>query len=203
MSQLKTKLFIALFLSIFGVINMTTNVSAQAHDELAPVVEKELAYKNWNYKSLDSDEKVSLREWSKNKKLVMVLYFAPWCGNWRHEAPLVAKLYDKYKDKGFGVIAVSEYAPAADSKTFFGINGAPYPVVVESESRGDVTTTEHYTCRMKTGDTRRWGSPYHVFLEPKNLIATGDVLTNKVNVVNGELIEADAEKFIREKLGVK
>ena len=36
-----------------------------------------------------------LRSLMTGKKLVMVLYFAPWCPNWRNEAPVAASLYDK------------------------------------------------------------------------------------------------------------
>jgi hypothetical protein len=75
-------------------------------------------------------------------------------------------------------------------------------VVSESESRADRDKTSHYNYRQATGDLRRWGSPYNIFLEPAKLNKTGDVLTEKAWVVNGELIEADVEKFVREHLGL-
>ena len=49
---------------------------------------------------------------------------------------------------------------------------------------------------------RKWGSPWNVFLLPGNIEKKGDVLTKYAPVVNGELIEPDAEKFVREKLGL-
>jgi len=54
-----------------------------------------------------------------------------------------------------------------------------------------------------TGDTRKWGSPWNIFLEPASLPKTGDVLTEKAWVVNGELIEADVDKFIADRLNTK
>jgi hypothetical protein len=75
-------------------------------------------------------------------------------------------------------------------------------VVSESESREDRDKTSHYNYRQATGDTRRWGSPYNIFLEPAKLNKKGDVLAEKAWVVNGELIEADVEKFIRQRLGL-
>ena len=54
------------------------------------------------------------------KKLVMVLYFAPWCPNWRNEAPVAASLYEKYKAQGFEIVGVSEYGSRDDVKNFFG-----------------------------------------------------------------------------------
>ncbi|HKR00611.1 MAG TPA: hypothetical protein VJT09_08050, partial [Pyrinomonadaceae bacterium] len=62
--------------------------------------------------------------------------------------------------------------------------------------------TLHYNYRQATGDARRWGSPYNIFLEPAKLNKSGDVLTEKAWVVNGELIEEDVDKFIRERLGL-
>ena len=118
----------------------------------------------------------------------MVVYFAPWCGNWRFEAPVAAKLYEKYKDQGFQVIAVSEYGSRDDVRTFFGPTGPPYTVVTESETRADRDKTAHYGYRQITGDKRNWGSPWNIFLDPANLTKEGDVLTEKAWVVNGELI---------------
>jgi thiol-disulfide isomerase/thioredoxin len=132
-----------------------------------------------------------------------VVYFAPWCPNWRNEAPIAAKLYEKYKANGLDVIGVGEYASRDDVKNYFGPAGPAFTIVTESDSRDAREKTPHYAYRQKTGDTRKWGSPYNVFLTPANLTPKGEVLTEKAWVVNGELIEADVEKFIREQLGLK
>jgi thiol-disulfide isomerase/thioredoxin len=174
--------------------------NTQAGHEYSPLVEKTVNYKNWTLNELKDNKPVDLRSLVQGKKLVMVVYFAPWCGNWRNEAPVAARLYEKYKDQGFAVIGVSEYGTRESVSTFFGPTGAPYPVVSESESREDRDKTAHYGYRQATGDTRKWGSPYNVFLEPATLAKSGDVLTEKAWVVNGELIEADVDKFIADKL---
>ncbi|MDQ2921197.1 MAG: TlpA family protein disulfide reductase [Acidobacteriota bacterium] len=173
---------------------------AQDGHEYSPLVEKTVNYKNWTLNDIKDNKPVDLRSAMQGKKLVMLVYFAPWCGNWRNEAPVAARLYEKYKDQGFAVIGVSEYGSRDDVKNFFGPTGSPYPVVSESESREDREKTPHYGYRQATGDTRKWGSPYNVFLEPAMLAKTGDVLTEKAWVVNGELIEADVDKFIADHL---
>lgn len=175
-------------------------ISAQAQHEYSPLEEKTVNYKNWTLTGLSDDKQVDLRELVAGKKLVMVVYFAPWCGNWKFEAPIAAKLYEKYKDKGFTVIGVSEYGSRDDVKAFFGASGPPYPVVSESETRDDKQKTPHYAYRQLTGDRRNWGSPWNIFLEPAKLAKTGDVLTEKAWVVNGELIEQDVDKWIGERL---
>ena len=175
---------------------------AQQGHEYAPLEEKTINYKDWTFKSVKDGAPVNLRQWAQGKKLVMVVYFAPWCGNWRNEAPFVAKLHDKYKAHGFDVVAVSEYAPGSDTRTFFGEQGAPYTVVIESEGREARDKTTHYGYRQDSGDARRWGSPYNVFLDPASLTKDGEVVAKKAWVVGGELVEKEVEEFIRARLGL-
>jgi thiol-disulfide isomerase/thioredoxin len=193
------KLFIT---AILTLLTLPIAASAQAGHEYSPLVEKTVNYKDWSLPSLQTQEHEDLRSLMKGKKLVMIVYFAPWCGNWKQEAPVALKLYEKYKDHGFQVIGVSEYAPRAEVNNFFGEAGPPYPVVVESESRDDKLKTPHYGYRQLTQDTRNWGSPWNIFLEPDKVKKKGDILTEKAWVVNGELIEEEVDKFIATKLQV-
>jgi thiol-disulfide isomerase/thioredoxin len=182
------------------VLTISPIARAQAGHEYSPLVEKTVNYKNWVLPDLKTDKPDDLRSLMAGKKLVMIVYFAPWCGNWRNEAPIAAKLYEKYKDQGFQVIGVSEYGSRADVNTYFGEAGPPYPVVTESELREDKQKTPHYGYRQLTGDTRNWGSPWNIFLEPAKVNATGELLSEKAWVVNGELIEDEVDKFISSKV---
>ena len=190
-----------LFLAILALLISPVAAFAQSGHEYSPLVEKTVNYKNWTLPSLKSEEREELRKLIAGKKLVMVVYFAPWCGNWRHEAPIAAKLYEKYKEQGFQVIGVSEYASRDDVRNYFGKDGPPYPVVTESESKEDKQKTPHYEYRQLTGDKRNWGSPWNIFIEPDKVNATGDLLVEKAWVVNGELIEEEVDKFIATKVG--
>ena len=187
-------------LGVLAFVMSPAVARAQSH-EYSPLTEQTVNYKNWTLPNLTSDHQEDLRKVVAGKKLVMVVYFAPWCGNWRNEAPIALKLYEKYKAQGFQVIGVSEYAIRDDVKNFFGKDGPPYPVFTESESRDDKQKTAHYQYRQLTGDKRNWGSPWNIFLEPSKLAATGDLLTEKAFVVNGELIEDEVDKFIASKVG--
>lgn len=192
------KLLIAL--AVFAFVISPAVARAQSH-EYSPLTELTVNYKNWTLPNLTSDQQEDLRKLVAGKKLVMIVYFAPWCGNWKNEAPIALKLYEKYKAQGFQVVGVSEYAMRDEVKNFFGKDGPPYPVVTESESREDKQKTPHYQYRQLTGDKRNWGSPWNIFLEPAKLAAKGDVLTEKAWVVNGELIEDEVDKFIASKVG--
>lgn len=195
-----TRFFSLLTLCLTLALVPQAAIRAQESHEYAPIQEKTINYKDWTYKSLKDDKPVNLREWAKNKRLVLVVYFAPWCPNWRYEAPVVARLYEKYKAQGLEVVGISEYGTRDDVKNFFGEKGAPYMVVTESEARDARDKTQHYTYRQASGDTRKWGSPFNIFLEPVKLAKTGDVLTEKAWTVNGELVEDEADKFIRSHL---
>ncbi len=190
------KTFLALTFLLIGTI------FASAQTEQAPVLEKEIKYQDWTYKSVRDDKTVNLREFTAKKKLVMVVYFAPWCPNWRHEAPFAQKLYEKYRASGFDVIGVGEYDTVEAMKTNLDAFKITFPVVYESDARDAKQKTTHYEYRKSVGDTRGWGSPWNIFLEPAKLSKKGGALTEKTFVVSGELIEIEAEKFVREKLGL-
>jgi thiol-disulfide isomerase/thioredoxin len=176
--------------------------SAQGSHEYAPLQEKELAYKNWNYPSVSDGKEINLREFAKNKKLVLVVYLAPWCPNWKNEQPFVESLYEKYNGNGLAVIGVSEYGSIGDSKAAAEAQGIKFPIVYESVLRDDREKTTHYAYRQTTGDTRKWGSPWNIFITPGLMEKKGDTLLKKAHIVNGELIADETEKFIRKNLGL-
>jgi len=171
-------------------------------DEQAPIVEKDIVYKDWNLKSIRDLNEVNFRDLIKGKKLVAVVYFAPWCHNWEHDAPILQKLYDKYKGNGFEVVAVGEYGPVEDMTVNLDTLKITFPAVYESQMRSAVDTSLHNTYRRITGDTRDWGSPYYVFIDPSMIAKRGDILLKRTSVINGEIIESEGEKFIRQKLGL-
>lgn len=191
------KTILTLAILIFGFFSAAAQTGEQA-----PVTEKEIKYKDWTYKSVRGDSEINLRDFTRGKKLVMVVYFAPWCPNWRNEAPIAERLYEKYKASGFDVIGVGEYDTVEKMKANLDALKITFPVVWESNSTADKQKTAHYDYRKAVGDTRNWGSPWNIFLEPANLEKKGDVLLTKAHLVSGELIETDAEAFIREKLGL-
>jgi glutathione peroxidase-family protein len=176
--------------------------AAYAQHEYDSAKEQKINYRNWTYKSVRDGQEINLREFAKSKKLILVVYYAPWCGNWNFEAPVAQKLYDKYKADGFQVIGVSEYAPLEITVKNLADKQVTFPVVSESDSREAKTTTLHYAYRKQVNDNRNWGSPWNIFLEPKLFTSQNDLLTENAHIVSGELIEAEIEKLIREKLGL-
>lgn len=92
-------------------------------------------------------------------KVVLVDFWASWCGPCRRENPHVVKLYDKYRDKGFEIYGVSvdrdraswirgiredkiTWVQVSDLKYWsspvlkqFGIQGIPYTILLDKEGR--------------------------------------------------------------------
>ena len=192
------QIFAAVLILCFAV----TGFAKFGGDETAHLERKDFEYKDWTLKNLRDNSEVNLRSFAKDKKLILVVYFAAWCPNWHREMPLVKKLSEKYKDKGFEVVAVSEYASLEETKKHAADNNLNFPIVVESEKYEDREKTTHYKYRQTVGDQRKWGSPWNLFLEPKEMDKKGDVLGKKFSIVTGEMIETEVEAFIREKLGL-
>lgn len=179
---------------------LACSVAITAQNEEAPILEKDIVYKDWTQKSIRDGKDVNLRDLTKGKKLVAVVYWAPWCHNWQHDAPMLQKLYDKYKDQGFEIVGIGEYGTVDAMKTSLDTFKITFPTVYESQSTADIQKTLHYSYRQTTGDKRKWGSPYYVLLDTKRINKNGDVITEKTDVINGEMIESEGEQFIRQKL---
>lgn len=189
----------ALFALLFSLLCLTF---VFGQNEQSPIVEKDINYKNWTYKSIRTNEQITLKDVMAGKKLVIVVYFAPWCHNWEHDAPILNRLYDKYKGNGLEIVAIGEYDPVSAMRSNLETLKVTFPAVYESEDRSDKQKTKHYDYRRYTNDVRNWGSPWYIFLEPEKLEKKGDVLTHRTSVINGEIIESEGENFIRERLGL-
>lgn len=176
---------------------------AIAQNEQSPIAEKPIAYKDWTLKNVKGSGETNLRSFAKGKKLVMVVYWAPWCPNWRHDLAFVQSLHDKYAAAGLAIIGVGEYDPVGKMKDHLDQFKLTFPSVYESDNQTARLTSGHYLLRTEAGDKRKWGTPWYVLLDPSTITASGDVLTEKTTLVNGELVQQDAEKYIREKLGLE
>jgi hypothetical protein len=191
------KLIFAIFILCVGF----TAVFAQQDQQ--PIKDGGISYPNWNFRSINSDDKVDLREFAAGKKLVMIVYFAPWCHDWDYDVAIVQALHDKYAKDGLGIIGVGEYDTLSKMKAHLTQKGITFPTVYESTASSERLNTEHYKIRTAAGDTRKWGSPFYVFIESGNIMPKGDTIAEKVDIVNGEIKKDEADKFVREKLGLK
>lgn len=172
--------------------------------EPAPIVERTLDFEDFTLKGLDG-QPFNLRDYANGKRLVIVSYVAGWCTNSNNNGHVVKRLYDRFRDRGLGVVAVSEYSTPEEAEVQVKRIGADYPVVMETDSLGERKKSSHYRYRTQVGDARKWGTPFHVIISTREIgqASSGGILARHVYTVSGEIIEAEAEKFIEQRLGEK
>lgn len=130
--------------------------------------------------------------------VVLFTYVAEWCENCRYEAPHLARLYWKYADRGFRIVARSEYSHPAVMREVAGMFGSPYPIIQGSlnpdpENEDAVrTTTHHFRLRKALGDPRKWGTPMNL------LVVNGNV--DRMHMVLGEFVPEELDQFLDERL---
>ena len=67
-------------------------------------------------------------------KVILVEFWATWCGPCRREIPILKEFYAKYKDAGFELIGYSIDQDVAKLKSFVVENEIPWPMISQTES---------------------------------------------------------------------
>lgn len=68
-------------------------------------------------------------------QVVMLNFWASWCGPCRQEMPLMDELYEQYKDLGFTILAVNVDENREDALRFLDKVPVSYPILYDPESR--------------------------------------------------------------------
>ena len=169
--------------------------------EFAPIIEREMDYYDFTLNATDG-QPFNLRRYASDKRLVIVGYIAGWCKNSIQNGPVIKRLYDKYRDRGLGIVAVSEYSTAEELEIYINRIGLDCPLVTETDSQNARKKSVHYKYRQRVGDRRKWGTPFYI------IIAAGDIepdapkapLSRRIHTVSGEIVESEAEQFIEKHL---
>lgn len=207
MTQRKVKLVLAVTVIFMGTdIARSANSSKQGPDdsehEYAPIVEQKLDFQDFTLQTPEGGL-FNLREYAEGKRVVIVNFSAAWCRNSNMNGPVVQRLYEKYKDRGLGVVFVMEYSNPEEARVHLNRVGVSYPVAFESRSRDEREKTTHFMYRTSVGDKRKWGTPFYAIIDTRDIQQgrAGAPLASRIHTVAGEIIEAEANTFLEARLG--
>lgn len=68
-------------------------------------------------------------------QVVMINFWASWCGPCRKEFPVLEQMYRKYKPMGFTLLAVNVEPDTADAERFLADTGVTFPVAFDRENK--------------------------------------------------------------------
>jgi peroxiredoxin len=201
LSSVRAALVVSLLLGLQAVAMAAT---FNDEPENAPIVERQIEVNNFTLKTTDG-RSFNLREYARDKRLMIVAYVAGWCPNSNRNGHILKRLYDKYHRRGLGVVVVMEYSDQNETTIHINRIGIDYPVVVETTRLGQRKESEHYKYRRKVDDKRKWGTPFYVLIDSRDIGAAvpNQPLARHVWTVSGEIVESEAEAFIENHLTAK
>ena len=172
-----TRLLLAVLLSGFSLLNPSGGVSAGARDEHGAnsrlvaergVVKVGEEAPNFQLRDLDGNM-VSLSQL--RGKVVLVNFWATWCGPCRIEMPAMERLYRSYSRKDFEILAVStDPQGTAVTRPFQQEMGFTFPILHDAEYRIGLMygarslpmtfmVDRQGVVRQKVPGARDWGGP--------------------------------------------
>ena len=89
---------------------------------------------NFTLKDMD-DNSFSMNSYK--GKVVLVNFWATWCPPCRHEMPSIQSLYERYKNKGFAVLAINEWEDGDKVFVYTGQLSTPptFPILFDKKGK--------------------------------------------------------------------
>ena len=84
--------------------------------------------------TLKSDSGANLKLSELRGEVVLINFWASWCGPCRQEMPLLSELHDKYKDMGFTVLGVNVEENSAPARKLLRDMPVSFPVLFDHDS---------------------------------------------------------------------
>jgi len=68
-------------------------------------------------------------------QVVMINFWASWCGPCRQEFPALDQIYSKYKPMGFTLVGINVETEKTDAERFLGETPVSFPILFDPENR--------------------------------------------------------------------
>src|SRR5262245_36481761 len=68
-------------------------------------------------------------------QVVMINFWASWCGPCRQEFPALDQIYAKYKPMGFTLVAINVESEKSDAERFLGATPVSFPILFDPENK--------------------------------------------------------------------
>lgn len=192
---------VALALSLSLAPASILAVGASDRPEFAPIRELAMEVRDFDLDTFDGGS-FNLRRYLDRHRVVIIGFVAGWCRNSNQNGHVIRRIYDRYRTEGLGVVIVSEYSTPDELRLHINRIGIDYPVVVETLSRSDRKKSRHYGYRRVAGDRRKWGTPFYVLLDRRDVEPENEegLLARRVHVIAGEAIEDELARFIEDRI---
>ncbi|MDH3527020.1 MAG: TlpA family protein disulfide reductase [Gammaproteobacteria bacterium] len=84
--------------------------------------------------TLKSDSGENLRLSEMRGEVVLINFWASWCGPCRQEMPILSELHDKYKTMGFTVLGINVEENSSDARKLLKEMPVSFPVLFDNDS---------------------------------------------------------------------
>jgi peroxiredoxin len=68
-------------------------------------------------------------------QVVLINFWASWCGPCRQEMPVLDRLHQRYKDTGFTVLGINVEGEAAPARAITDKTGVTFPVLIDADQK--------------------------------------------------------------------
>ena len=113
---------LALISLLGGLVMLSTDVSAGLEHSAAP---------DFTLKSTDG-RNFRLSEYRGD--VVLINFWASWCGPCRQEMPLLSDMHERYKSLGFTVLGINVEEDSSDARRLLGKMPVSFPVLLDNTS---------------------------------------------------------------------
>ena len=134
-------ILIGLFFVAFAGFSLSVKLDLRRPTETTKVKTGEAA-PDFSLSSLQGDP-IELHRTAKENKLVLVNFWATWCGPCRLEMPVFEKIYRERKKEGFQILAISVKEDSKVVKDYLDKKPVSFPVLLDPEG----TVAEQYGIR--------------------------------------------------------